>query len=79
MKLLILTQKVDKNDTTLGFFHRWIEEFSKNYEKIIVICLYKGEYNLPQNVEVYSLGKERGVSKIGYVLNFYKYIYLRNR
>ncbi len=74
MKLLILTQKVDKNDSVLGFFHRWIEEFSKNFETVTVICLYKGEYNLPNNVKVLSLGKESGVSKIKYVLNFYKYI-----
>ncbi len=74
MKLLILTQKVDKNDSVLGFFHRWIEEFSKNFESVIVICLYKGEYSLPKNVKVLSLGKEAGVSRIKYVFNFYKYI-----
>jgi glycosyltransferase involved in cell wall biosynthesis len=74
MKLLILTQKVDKNDSVLGFFHRWIEEFSKNFESVTVICLYKGEYSLPNNVKVLSLGKEAGVSRIKYVFNFYKYI-----
>lgn len=80
MKLLILTQKVDINDPVLGFFHRWIEEFAKNYESIVVICLYKGEYNLPTNVEVFSLGKEMGVSKFSYVLNFYSLIWkLRNK
>jgi len=59
MRLLIVTQKVDKNDPILGFFHRWIEEFAKHCESIIVICLEKGEYNLPDNVRVLSLGKER--------------------
>ncbi len=58
MKLLICTQKVDKNDPILGFFHRWIIEFAKYFESVIVICLQKGEYDLPQNVEVLSLGKE---------------------
>ncbi len=58
MKLLIVTQKVDKNDPILGFFHRWIEEFAKHCEKITVICLEKGEYDLPKNVKVLSLGKE---------------------
>ena len=70
MNLLILTQKVNKNDPILGFFHRWIEEFSKKFEKVTVICLEKGEYNLPSNVKVYSLGKESGKSKIKYVKNF---------
>jgi glycosyltransferase involved in cell wall biosynthesis len=58
-RLLILTQKVDKNDDVLGFFHAWIAEFAKHCEKVTVICLGKGEYDLPENVKVLSLGKER--------------------
>lgn len=64
MKLLICTQVVDRNDAILGFFHRWIEEFAKRCEHIIVICLFKGEFSLPKNVTVISLGKERGSSRI---------------
>jgi len=75
INLLILTQKVDINDPILGFFHRWVEEFAKYCDKLTVICLQKGEYNLPQNVKVLSLGKESGESKIKYLLNFYKYIW----
>jgi glycosyltransferase involved in cell wall biosynthesis len=70
MKLLIITQKVDKEDPILGFFHNWIEKLSKKFEKISVICLEKGDYNLPQNVRVFSLGKESGRSKIKYIKNF---------
>ena len=84
MKILICTQKVDKNDPILGFFHRWLEEFAKNTEKLTVICLEKGEYNLPENVKVLPLGKknlETGfplgnpVSKLLYLIRFYKYIW----
>ena len=75
MKLLILTQKVDSTDPVLGFFHKWIIEFSKHWEKVVVICLYEGKHNFPMNVKVISLGKEKGASKIKYVFNFYKYIY----
>lgn len=75
MKFLVITQKVDKNDPVLGFFHRWIEEFAKNFEKITVICLEKGEFNLPKNVRVFSLGKEEKKSKIQYLINFYHYIW----
>lgn len=75
LKLLILTQKVDINDDVLGFFHGWIAEFARHCELITVICLYKGEYNLPDNVKVLSLGKETGESKIKYLINFYKYIW----
>jgi glycosyltransferase involved in cell wall biosynthesis len=79
MKLLILTQKVDQNDDLLGFFHKWIEEFSSYFETVIVICLEKGSYNLPSNVKVFSLGKELKISKIKILFNFYKLIWcLRN-
>ena len=59
MRILIVTQTVDQNDPMLGFFCRWIEEFAKHFERIEVICLREGKHNLPQNVRVHSLGKER--------------------
>jgi glycosyltransferase involved in cell wall biosynthesis len=74
MKLLIVTQKVDKNDDLLGFFHGWIEEFSHQVERITVICLYKGTSDLPSNVTVLSLGKESGRSRIKYLFKFFYYI-----
>ena len=46
MKLLIMTQAVDQNDPVLGFFHRWIEEFSRHCERVHVICLKEGEHSL---------------------------------
>jgi len=81
MRLLILTQKVAKNDPVLGFFHRWIKEFAKNFEKVTVICLEKGGYSLPANVSVLSLGKEDTMiyhsvlRRLYYICRFYKYIW----
>ncbi len=72
MRLLIITQKVDKNDDNLGFFHGWLEEFARRTEKVIVIAQYVGQYDFPQNVEIFSLGKEKGYSKIRQLFNFYK-------
>lgn len=60
MRLLIVTQKVDRHDPILGFFHRWIQEFAKNCESVIVIGQKVGSHNLPKNVTVLSLGKEKG-------------------
>lgn len=74
INLLICTQKVDSNDSILGFFHDWLKEFSQHCNQLTVICLEKGNYNLPDNVKVLSLGKESGQSKLKYILNFYKYI-----
>ena len=74
MKLLIITQKVDKSDDLLGFMHSWILEFAKHCQMVTVICLYKGNFDLPSNVKVFSLGKEKGVSRVRYMLNFFRYI-----
>ncbi len=79
MKLLIITQKVNKTDPILGFFHRWISEFATQCDQLTVICLEEGNHNLPKNVKVLSLGKENGVSKIKYLINFYKYIWKERR
>lgn len=75
MNLLIVTQKVDINDGVLGFMHRWLEKFAGRFERINVICLEQGQYNLPSNVKVWSLGKEGGRSRLKYLVRFYWYIY----
>ena len=75
MKLLILTQKVDRDDPTLGFFHRWIEECAKHCERVTVICLQKGKHNLPENVRVLSLGKEENASRLRYLGRLYRYVW----
>lgn len=56
MRLLIITQAVDSKDPVLGFFVRWVEEIARHCEQVTVICLRKGEYELPKNVRVFSLG-----------------------
>jgi len=46
-------------------------------EKVEVVCLNKGSYDLPKNVSIFSLGKEQsalGMSKIQYALRFCRYI-----
>ena len=75
MKLLIVTQKIDINDDNLGFFHRWVLEFAEHAVSVVVIAQQVGEYNMPSNVRVLSLGKERGASKPRQLLNFYRYIW----
>lgn len=75
MKLLIVTQVVDTNHPILGFFHRWLEEFSKHCEQVHVICLQEGKHSLPSNVTVHSLGKEGGEGRFVYFINFYKLIW----
>ncbi len=75
MRLLVITQAVDIHNTTLGFFTRWIEEFAGRFESVSVICLQEGEHNLPKNVSVHSLGKEKGNSRVKYITTFFTYIW----
>jgi len=73
--LLFVTQKVDKNDGVLGFVHQWLKEFSARLDLITVICLQAGEYDLPKNVKVISLGKENGYNRIKLLLNYWRAIW----
>jgi len=71
MRILIVTQKIDEQDDVLGFMHGWIAEFAKQAERVTAICLEKGSVNLPNNVSVFSLGKER------FIIHNSKFIILR--
>ena len=88
--MLFITQKVDKDDDILGVYHRWIEKLAERLDMVYVICLYKGCVELPANVEVFSLGKEklssadlrgyrRGLARIKYSLRFWRYIWRLRR
>ena len=78
MKLLIVTQKIDRDDSDLGFFWCWVLHFAQSFEKVTVICLERGKSPAgeisSEKVEILSLGKEDGVSRAEYVRRFWKYI-----
>ncbi len=71
MKLLMITRKIDKNDAQAGFAFNWVKKLSQKVKELKVICLEKGNIEgLLENVEIFSLGKERGKNKIKEFLNF---------
>lgn len=71
MKLLMITRKLDKDDPQMGFAFNWVNKLSQKLEILKVICLEKGNLEgLNQNIEVFSLGKERGKNKIREFINF---------
>src|SRR3989338_7612966 len=65
MKLLIITQKVDAHDHNLGFFVRWIETLAEHAGLIVIANEVGGHALESARVRVLSLGKERGVSRLG--------------
>ena len=75
MKLLIHTQTLDRNADVLGFMHGWIRAFAEACDEVTVVALQVGEYDLPKNVRVFSLGKETRPSRFRYLLNFYRYLF----
>jgi len=75
IRLLIITQKMNAQDSVLGFFVGWVSELAKHFPEIIVICLEKGEYDLPTNVRVLSLGKEEKQPRFQYLWRFCKYLW----
>lgn len=75
MKLLFITQKIDLNDDVLGVYHNWANDLAKKFDKVSIICLFQGKTKLSNNVDVFSLGKESGCSRLKYIFKFYKYIW----
>lgn len=75
-RLLIFTQKMDRDDFVLGFFHDWVKEFGLHFDAITVVCLGKGNIDetalKERKICVRSLGKEKGGSRLSYIFTFYK-------
>lgn len=59
MRLLLVTQALDLDDPTLSVYHGWVAMLARDFESVEAVCLKKGRHQLPSNVRVHSLGKER--------------------
>jgi glycosyltransferase involved in cell wall biosynthesis len=65
MKLLMITRKVDHDDSVAGFTYQWVRQLADQLEQLYVICLEKGNTRgLPDNCQVFSLGKEKKKNRI---------------
>jgi len=72
MKLLFVTQALDLDEPVLSTYHNWVAALAPRYERINTICLKKGRHDLPENVRVHSLGKEKGAQlPLFYALRFF--------
>ena len=68
MKLLFLTQVLDRDDGVLGFVVRWIEEFAKHTNAVRVVALEVGNTaGLPANVDWVEIGRK------GRILRYFHY------
>ena len=64
MKLLFLTQTLDRRDAVLGFVSRWVEGLARHCEAVRVIALEVGDTShLPRNVDWREVGREGRVKR----------------
>jgi len=71
MRLLIITQKYDINDSNLGAFVGWWDKLTERTEKVYILALEKRSEPVRTNMEVLSMGKEKGVGFFGKLFGFY--------
>src|SRR5262245_7067052 len=76
MHIRMLTRRVDRDDWLAGLAHTWIERLAlhTHIDQVDVICLEQGRIDLPSNVRVSSMGKERGANRLTEFLNFHRAI-----
>jgi glycosyltransferase involved in cell wall biosynthesis len=72
MRLLLFNLATDADDPILGFTTAWIRALAERVESIHVLTMRAGRLAVPGNVQVYSLGKERGYSEPRRAVEFYR-------
>lgn len=72
MRLLLFNLATDTDDPILGFTTCWIIALAERVESIDVITMRSGKIEVPKNVRVYSVGKEKGYSEPRRAIEFYR-------
>jgi glycosyltransferase involved in cell wall biosynthesis len=75
MRLLLFNLATDADDPILGFTTRWIQALAKRVEFVHVITMRAGRVEVPENVRVYSVGKEKGYSEPRRAVEFYRHLF----
>jgi len=74
MRLLWFNLATDLDDPILAFTSSWIRAIAKNVDSIHVITMRLGRAELPENVRIYSVGKEKQFSEPRRAWEFYRLI-----
>ncbi len=70
MRLLLFNLATDENDPVLAFACDWIRLLAHKCDSIDVLTMQRGGYQLPDNVRVFSAGRERGWGRPRRAVNF---------
>jgi glycosyltransferase involved in cell wall biosynthesis len=71
MNLLMFNLAVDAEHVTLGFGLKWTEALSRRFTHIDVVTMTEGKFSLPENVTVWSVGREKGYPEWLRAFRFY--------
>jgi glycosyltransferase involved in cell wall biosynthesis len=75
MRLLLFNLATDVDDPILGFTTRWIRALAERVKFIHVITMRAGRVDVPRNVRVYSVGKEKGYSETRRAVELYRHLF----
>ena len=71
-RLLLFNLATDADDPILGFTHDWIRSLAARVEDLDVVTMSAGRVDVPANVRVHSVGKERGYSEPRRAVELYR-------
>ena len=74
-RLLLFNLVTDAEHPILGFTTYWIRELAGRVSSIDVITMRTGVIDVPANVRVHSVGKERGYSEPRRAWEFYRHLF----
>lgn len=72
MRLLLFNMAMDLDDPLLEFVVYWVRALAQRTERVHIITMRAGRVEVPENVRVYSVGKEKGYSEPRRLIEFYK-------
>lgn len=72
--LVVLTQKVDAADSNLGVTLHWLRVLAEHCDRITVVALKTGEYDLPSHVTVRALAPSSRSGRLLKTLRLWRYI-----
>ncbi len=74
MRVLWFNLATDLDDPILAFTNSWIREVATRVDSIHVVTMRLGRVELPENVRIYSVGKEKGFNEPRRALEFYRHL-----
>lgn len=75
MRLLLFNLATDGDDPILGFTTRWVRALAERADRVHVITMRAGKIEVPDNVKVYSVGKENNYSEPRRAIQFYRHLF----